>query len=161
MIHTLDRTQCLPVTVEDAWTFFSSARNLDKITPPGMGFQIVSELTERPIYEGMEIEYVIKALLGIKMKWVTEIRDVRPPFLFKDTQLKGPYSLWEHTHRFEPIKGGVKMTDKVKYSLPLGWIGIIAHELAVKNKLKEIFDFRASTLEQLFGKVNDDKYVAG
>ena len=103
----------------------------------------------------MLIEYRVKPLLGISMKWVTEITGVDAPHVFTDRQLKGPYALWEHTHRFERVKGGVEMTDEVKYALPLGWLGRFAHVLVVKNKLKQIFDFRTEALEKLFGEINE------
>ena len=152
-IFTLHREQYLPIPVEDAWAFFSSAKNLDKITPPEMGFKIVSRLEDEPIYSGMHIDYTVKPLFGIKLKWRTEIKDVDPPNLFTDRQLIGPYKLWEHTHRFHRVSGGVLMTDDVKYCLPLNWLGNIAHALFVKNKLRQIFDYRASTLKNLFGEI--------
>ena len=158
---TLQREQYLSISIEQAWAFFSSAQNLDKITPPGMGFKIVSKINEGPIFSGMQIEYIVKPMLGIPLKWVTEIKDVQSPYLFTDRQLKGPYTFWEHTHKFQTVDGGIKMTDEVKYRLPLGWLGIIAHTVFVKNKLKSIFDFRASTLTKLFGEINKGKYVAG
>ena len=160
-IYTLYREQYLPITIDEAWAFFSSAKNLDKITPPEMGFNIVSKLNDEPVRSGMLIEYTVKPLLGIKMKWITEITDVSAPFSFTDWQIKGPYALWQHTHHFYAVPGGVKMTDEVKYSLPLSWLGIVAHTLIVKNKLKQIFDFRTATLKKLFGELNEGNYVAG
>jgi ligand-binding SRPBCC domain-containing protein len=154
-VYTLRRQQQLPISAEGAWAFFSSAGNLAKITPPEMGFTIVSTLNEGPVYSGMLIEYRVKPLLGISMKWVTEITGVDAPHEFTDRQLKGPYAIWEHTHCFKSVKGGVEMTDEVKYALPLGWLGNIAHELLVKSKLKQIFDFRTESLKKLFGEINE------
>ena len=153
-IYNLRKDQFLPITIEQAWTFFSSAKNLAKITPPEMGFVILSELSDAPITSGMTIDYTVTPLFNIPMKWTTGIAAVNAPFVFTDTQLKGPYSLWEHTHRFSSIAGGVKMTDEVKYALPFGWLGQLVHKAVVKNKLDEIFNFREQTLNQLFGKFN-------
>jgi len=160
-VFTLRRVQHLPVTAEDAWAFFSAASNLDKITPPEMRFKIVSQLNDEPVYSHMLIEYKVKPILGIPMKWVTEITDVNPPHKFKDIQLKGPFAMWEHTHHFQSVAGGVKMTDEVKYALPLGWLGIIFHTLLIQNKLTQIFDFRTVALKRLFGEINNKKYVGG
>ncbi len=151
-IFTLYSEQELPISIDEAWNFFSSPRNLAKITPPDLGFVILSDLDERPIYSGMRIEYLVKPLLGIPLKWVTEIDKVNAPFVFTDKQLKGPYALWEHTHFFTEIAGGVRMRDEVKYSLPLGRLGILAHSLLVRRKLKAIFNFRERVLKQLFGQ---------
>lgn len=149
--YNLHREQYLPIPVEEAWQFFSQAKNLSKITPKEMGFVVLTKLNDDPIYAGMKIDYTVKPLLNIPMHWTTEITGVDAPRRFTDTQLKGPYSLWEHTHTFEKVDGGVKMTDDVVYALPLGWLGTIAHSLVVKNKLKAIFDFRAETLNKYFG----------
>ena len=158
-IFTLRREQYLPIRIEEAWAFFSTARNLSKITPPEMSFTILSQVKEEPVYSGMLIEYRVKPIFGISMKWITKITDVHEPYVFKDKQLRGPYAIWEHTHHFEEVAGGVKMTDEVKYALPLGWLGIMAHDVLVRKKLKQIFDFRAITLNQLFGEINNKGYV--
>ena len=150
-VHTLYREQHLPITVEEAWAFFSSARNLAKITPPEMGFVILTALDDGPISSGMKINYTVRPLFNIPLKWTTEITGVNAPVKFTDRQLKGPYSLWEHTHTFTSVPGGVKMTDEVKYALPLGFLGEIAHSIVVKKKLEDIFNFREVTLEKIFG----------
>ena len=151
-IYTLHKEQELPITIDEAWKFFSAASNLSKITPPEMKFVIRTKLEGGPIYSGMKIEYTVRPLLGIPMHWVTEILKVNAPISFTDTQTKGPYTLWEHTHRFERIPGGVRMTDDVKYALPVGVLGSIMRELVVKQKLEKIFEFREKTLINLFGE---------
>ncbi len=159
--YTLNREQYLPIPIEEAWAFFSSAKNLAKITPGEMQFEVLTKLTDEPIYTGMEINYIVRPLLNVPLKWTTEITDVTPPFIFKDRQLKGPYSLWEHTHVFARVPGGVKMTDEVKYALPLGILGGIMHSIIVRKKLEDIFNFREKALTGLFGQYKNEQYVAG
>ncbi|PQJ12507.1 cell division inhibitor [Flavipsychrobacter stenotrophus] len=149
-IYTLHREQVLPISLKEAWDFFSTPLNLEKITPAEMGFVVLTDVKGKSIYKGMLIEYRVSPLLGIKMKWVTEIGDVSEPYKFVDNQLKGPYALWEHTHTFKEVPGGVLMHDDVRYAIPLGILGEIAHVLVVKNKLKNIFDFRGETLKKYF-----------
>ena len=91
-------------------------------------------------------------MLGIPLNWVTRIGAVNEPVMFVDTQEKGPYALWEHTHTFKEEKGGIMMTDSVNYGLPLGILGDIAHAMFVKKRLNDIFDFRFKTLEAFFNK---------
>jgi ligand-binding SRPBCC domain-containing protein len=150
-IHELRREQLLPIGVEDAWKFFSRAENLSKITPPELSFKILTDLTDAPVYSGLKIDYTVKPLFGIPMRWTTEITGVNAPHVFTDRQLKGPYKLWEHTHTFEPVPGGVKMTDVVKYAMPLGILGELGHSIIVRKKLDDIFEFRRSTLIKLLG----------
>ncbi len=150
--YQLYKEQYLPISLKEAWDFFSSAGNLSKITPAEMDFKILTKLTGEPIYAGMHIDYIVKPLLGIPMKWTTEISKVDAGKSFTDKQIKGPYALWEHTHTFTAVKGGVFMTDTVLYAVPLGWLGQIARELIVKAKLEDIFKFRETKLVSLFGQ---------
>ena len=148
--YQLVREQFLPISINDAWDFFSTPDNLSKITPSDMNFQIITKLGDSTIYPGMKIQYKVSPLFNIPMKWITEIGAVNQPHNFTDMQLKGPYKLWEHTHTFVTVPGGVNMTDEVKYALPLGLLGNIAHAIFVKKRLKDIFNFRKKTLDNYF-----------
>jgi ligand-binding SRPBCC domain-containing protein len=143
--------QLLPVNLQTAWAFFSSPNNLAQITPPEMGFTTLTKFEEgQEIYTGMLIDYKVKPLFGIPLFWRTEIRDVQKPYLFSDVQLKGPYRIWEHTHTFIEKENGVLMQDVVKYQLPLGPLGVLAHALLVRKKLETLFAFRKAAIERIF-----------
>jgi len=149
-IYNLTRTQVLNQDLETIWEYFSSPENLNEITPKNMGFRI---LTKRPLpkmYEGQEIEYKVSPVLNIPLYWKTRITKVDDRIRFIDEQLKGPYSLWRHVHTFEQKEGKVIMEDSVDYALPMGFLGRIAHKLYVKNRLKEIFDYRYKVVERVF-----------
>lgn len=149
-IYTLTVKQALPITLDEAWEFFSSPVNLSRITPAGMGFKITSG--EPPVmYRGQIITYKIGLLPRIKTNWVTEITQVGEGKYFVDEQRFGPYKMWHHAHHFEPTDDGVIMTDNISYKLPFGIFGHLAHPLLVKPKLLEIFAYRLDVLEKLFG----------
>lgn len=141
----------LPISIEEAWQFFSSPANLAVITPPEMDFKILSTIGN-DIYEGMIIDYKVKPLLGIAVKWQTEICKVERGKYFTDKQLKGPYKVWEHTHSFIESNGGVLMKDVINYQLPFSFIGSIAHWLFVRKKIENIFNFRKNKLNKIFTK---------
>ena len=148
--HVLERSQFLPIPLEQAWAFFSSPKNLAVITPPEMGFMINAPFDDRPTHTGQRINYTVKPVLGIPLQWTTLIEAVHAPHRFVDTQEKGPYKRWWHQHTFEAVEGGVIMGDRVEYELPLGPLGELAHGIFVKQKLASIFAFRKATLERLF-----------
>ncbi len=148
--HVLEREQVLPVTLEEAWTFFSTPKNLALITPPEMGFVIREPFDDQPAYTGQLISYTVRPMLGIPLTWVTRIEEVIGPTRFVDTQLKGPYKRWWHVHTFQSVFEGVLMRDRVEYELPMGPIGELAHGIIVRRKLTAIFDHRHRTLERLF-----------
>jgi len=143
--HTLRREQRLAGTPGEVFPFFADAGNLEAITPPWLGFRVV---TPRPIAmrEGALIEYRLR-LHGLPISWLTRIEEwetdpTHPRFV--DVQLNGPYSLWHHTHEFRPHPdGGTLMTDTVRYALPFGPLGSLAHRVLVRRDLERIFDFRA------------------
>lgn len=142
--------QFLPYSAERVFDFFKKPENLDQVTPPNLGFKI---LTPSPISmeKGTVIDYTIR-LYGIPMKWKTVITDYDPPYSFTDTQVKGPYKTWIHTHRFTPKDGGTLMTDDVQYEVPFGFLGDVVKTLFVKREVEKIFDYRKQVIAGVFEK---------
>lgn len=152
-VYELKRTQFLPTSIDEAWDFFSSPANLKEITPDYLDFKITTDLGDGKMYAGQVITYRVRPLLGVPVRWMTEITHVKDKEYFVDEQRFGPYALWHHKHFFEAVEGGVEMTDLVHYAIPLWMGGPIAHALIVKSKLREIFDYRVKRVEELFGKI--------
>lgn len=150
--YSITTHQKVPISLEKAWDFFSSPKNLAEITPDHLGFKITSTDVRDKMYPGQIITYKVKPLLGIPLPWMTEITHVQDKEYFVDEQRFGPYALWHHKHFFKEIEGGVECIDKVDYKLPFGPLGSIAHGLFVKKQLQGIFDYRFKKLEELFGK---------
>ena len=151
--YHLKKEQAIPISLEEAWDFFSSPLNLSKITPEGMQFVVTSDHNPATkMYAGMIITYIISPFLGIKMNWMTEITHVKEGEYFVDEQRFGPYALWHHQHHFKAIEGGVLMTDILDYAIPYGPIGRLANAIFVGKQVIEIFDYRVGAIERLFGK---------
>jgi hypothetical protein len=149
-MYTLERQQRVAAPRHEVFAFFADAANLERMTPPLLGFEI---LTPQPIlmHAGTHIDYRIK-LHGIPMTWQTLIESYEPDDRFIDVQLKGPYKVWHHTHTFaDAPDGGTELGDCVRYVLPFGLLGTIAHALVVKRQLRQIFDYRAEVMRELFG----------
>ena len=150
-LYTLERSQCFNHEIEHIWEFFSSPKNLSRITPGYMEFQIVTPLPKE-MYPGMIIQYVVKPFANFPMKWTTEITQLKEPYFFIDEQRLGPYAFWHHQHHFEEVENGTKVTDIVNYALPFGILGRLAHGIFVKSQLEFIFDFREKALKKLLGE---------
>ena len=150
-IYTLHKKQNIPISLEEAWNFLSNPKNLKIITPDYMSFDIITK-TDRPLYTGQILQYIVTPLLGIKTKWVSEITHIEDKKYFVDEQLYGPYSLWHHKHFIKEIDGGVEMEDIIDYKIPLGILGQLVHPFLVKPKLEEIFSYRQKKLIELFGE---------
>ena len=146
--HVLEREQRLPGPPDEVFPFFGDARNLEAITPPLLGFSVV---TPEPIEMrvGTLIQYRLR-LHGVPVSWLTSIQAWDPPHRFVDVQVRGPYALWHHTHTFEDDgAGGTIMRDVVRYAIGFGPFGELAHRLLVRRDLDAIFDFRRSEVERL------------
>jgi ligand-binding SRPBCC domain-containing protein len=150
-VYTLHKKQKLKLNLQEAWDFFSTPKNLQKITPSEMNFQILSDLPKK-MYTGLIIEYFVQPLLGIKMYWVTEIKHVDEQKFFVDEQRFGPYKFWHHKHIFTPVDDGILMEDIVHWALPLGFLGRFFGAGFVKNQLEKIFNYRYNVLEEMFNK---------
>jgi ligand-binding SRPBCC domain-containing protein len=150
-VYSLKTIQQLPITLEQAWDFFSSPANLKEITPDNLGFKIISQHHGDKMYAGQVIEYTVSPVLGIPMYWMTEITHVEDKKYFVDEQRFGPYSMWHHQHHFKANANGVEMTDIVHYKLPFWFLGDIANMLFVNQQLKSIFDYRFKIVEKKFG----------
>ncbi|NER11912.1 cell division inhibitor [Leptobacterium flavescens] len=151
MLYRIHTKQKLPIDVEEAWSFLSNPANLALITPDSMGFDIISG-ADRPMFPGQIIQYYVRPMAGLKIRWVTEITHVVKHRYFVDEQRFGPYTLWHHKHFINPVDGGVEMEDIVDYKLPFGILGRLMHNLMVKKKLQQIFKYREEKLTELFGR---------
>jgi len=141
--QVLRREQRLAAAPEDAFPFFADARNLEAITPPFLGFRVI---TPEPIAMrvGTLIQYRLR-LHGLPVSWLTSIQAWEPPHRFVDVQVRGPYALWHHTHEFVPAPGGgTLMRDTVRYAIGFGPLGALAHRAFVARDLARIFDFRGA-----------------
>jgi ligand-binding SRPBCC domain-containing protein len=148
-VYKKETVQHVNASLDECWAFFSSPRNLQKITPENMGFQI-TDFDNKSVYPGQIIQYKVSPLFGLKLNWMTVITAVKDKSYFIDEQRFGPYALWHHKHFFEATENGTKMTDVVHYALPLGFIGRLLNAIVVQNKLQEIFDYRFIKVNQLF-----------
>lgn len=117
-----------------------------------MGFTVTSDLGNEPIYEGMEIDYIVSPVLKIPMRWKTIITKVEFQKNFTDFQAKGPYKYWNHFHELEANDKGVLVKDTVTYQMPFAFLGTIAHKLFVRKKLESIFSYRYQVLEKKFNQ---------
>jgi ligand-binding SRPBCC domain-containing protein len=149
-LFTLERSQHLNITLETAWDFFSNPRNLPLITPDWLDFKITNRIPTK-MHKGMIISYRLKTVWGLPTNWVTEITHVDAPVFFVDEMRSGAYRFWHHQHRFIEMDAGIEVLDTINYALKLGWFGQILHDMIIRTRLNEIFDYRQKALESRFG----------
>lgn len=137
----------LPRGLEEVFSFFCDAANLQKITPPWIKFRL---LTPLPITMavGTQIDYRLR-VHGLPVRWRSEITVWEPPLRFADEQRRGPYRLWIHEHRFETAGKETLCKDFVRYAAPGGRL---IEWLFVRRDVERIFAFRRDRLLEIFGQ---------
>lgn len=150
-IHRLERSQRLPIGLDEAWEFFADPANLAEITPGWLAFEVTSRDLPPRMHPGMIVTYTVRPVLGVPVAWVTEVTHVVEPVLFVDEQRFGPYRFWHHQHHFRAVDGGVEARDVVHYALPPGG-GPVARWV-VAPRLERIFAHRRDVLRGRFGEL--------
>jgi len=135
--------------LDEVFEFFSEAENLQQLTPEWLHFRILS-VEPSPVRTGTIIRYSLRWRI-FPIHWTSEIVFWDPPHGFVDEQRKGPYKLWHHEHRFAAEGNGTRITDEVRYALPFGVLGRVAHEFKVKKDVQAIFNYRKAAVERIFG----------
>jgi uncharacterized protein YbjT (DUF2867 family)/ligand-binding SRPBCC domain-containing protein len=148
--HRLLARQFVARPVDEVFTFFAEPENLRRLTPASMRFEFLTD--DRAMRQGLEIDYRLRPLLGIPVGWKTRIDAYDPPRSFQDTQLRGPYSKWEHRHTFEAVDGGTLITDEIEYAVPFGPLGDVVNRLAIRDELRRIFGYRADAIRSAFAE---------
>jgi ligand-binding SRPBCC domain-containing protein len=147
--HRLVREQHLDEPLDVVFDAFAAPHNLERITPPWLRFEV---LTAGRIEMGVGtlIDYRLR-FRGLPLRWTSRIEEWEPGCGFVDRQLRGPYALWHHRHRFESQGSGTLVRDEVDYALPLGRLGDLAHPLFVRRDLERIFAFRQEAVQRALG----------
>jgi ligand-binding SRPBCC domain-containing protein len=149
MTHHMHRTTLLRAPLPIVFEFFKNPRNLEALTPPWLGFRLIST-SDATVRQGTRIRYQLR-LFGIPLAWESLIAEYAENSHFADEQVAGPYARWYHHHAFRAVPDGVEMTDDVEYRLPLGPLGRVVHWAIVRRQLKAIFDYRAAVITRRFG----------
>lgn len=154
--HRLTTARWVSKPIGEVFAFFADAHNLQRITPPWVGFSI---LTPAPIAmrTGALIDYRIR-LWGVPMRWRTEISAWEPGVRFVDRQVRGPYTKWVHEHRFEAADGGTLCSDVVEYA-HLG--GAIGERVFVRPQLRRIFAYRWAAMDRILGERERSLFGSG
>jgi uncharacterized protein (TIGR01777 family) len=147
--RTLELEQWVPRPPAEVFPFFSSPRNLELLTPPFVGFEVLGSSTPE-LRKGTTIDYRLR-LHGVPVRWQSVIESWNPPHGFTDLQTRGPYALWHHTHEFEPHEGGTIIRDRVRYEVPFGAVGSLVGGALVARDLAAIFRYRQEQIAARFG----------
>jgi ligand-binding SRPBCC domain-containing protein len=149
-VYHFKQKQFVPSDIDTVWNFFSSPKNLSKITPPDMNFVISNITGPDTMYSGQLIAYKVSPFPLVRVNWITEIKNVEYKKYFIDEQKDGPFNMWYHQHFFTEKNGGVEMCDEISYAIPFGLLGRLANQILVKRQVNSIFEYRQKKIEAIF-----------
>ena len=147
--RVLEVETILPLPLDRVFPFFAEAGNLQRITPPELRFHIETPLPVK-MKRGTLLDYRLR-LAGVPFRWRSRISVWDPPHRFLDEQLRGPYEEWIHLHTFAETPNGTRVTDRVRYRLPLHPLSLPAAPL-VRRQLHRIVTFRERAVRELIGE---------
>jgi hypothetical protein len=131
-------------SLDTVFKFFSTASNLDAITPEFLAFRILTS-HDIKMEVGAVIDYKLK-IHGVPIYWKSLISCWDPPYCFVDEQLRGPCRYWIHKHEFEENEFGTVVRDVVRYQV---FGGKLFHNLFVKRDVQSIFEYRQRKLLEI------------
>lgn len=128
------------VPPEVVFSFHERPDAFEVLSPPGFAVEVKSMATTlRP---SEDIVRFTKRMMAIPFHFEMVHTVYRPPTLFVDEQLRGPFSSWKHEHRC--IQGGwnkdpaTLLQDRITYGHPL----LFAGNFAVSLPLSKLFELR-------------------
>jgi len=143
-VHNFESQLWLPQPRGKMFAFFSDAQNLDLITPPWLHFRTIrlgwDEMRPGTLDHRMRIH-------GFPLRWRSEITVWEPPARFVDQQIRGPYRLWIHEHRFEERDDGTLVHDHVRYAV---FFDFLIHRSFIRTDIERIFAYREKKLREIF-----------
>jgi ligand-binding SRPBCC domain-containing protein len=154
--YHLRREATLDCPLEELFSFFADARNLETMTPSWLHFRILSPLPVE-MKVGALIRYRLR-LHGIPISWTTRITVWDPPWRFVDEQLSGPYRMWVHEHTFEATATGTLARDHVRYRV---YGGALVNRFLVRRDLERVFDYRQARLASVSAELTGAQRQSG
>ncbi|MBE0491963.1 MAG: SRPBCC family protein [Sulfurospirillum sp.] len=144
-----EKSSIIKCDVQDLFAFHLSPKNLKYITPPDTKVTLENENFEAKEGELLRIKTVKYYL---PTRWIVKIAKVQQPNLLVDIALKSPFAYWEHHHIFTNLGDGTcELRDRVKYDIPLGFIGRF-FSLFVFKELASMFTFRHKVTKAMLEK---------
>jgi len=134
--------------VEEVFKWHSRPGALERLSPPWDPVRVIER--KGGISKGARVVLEMKAG-PFPFRWIAEHTDYEENRLFRDRQVRGPFSHWVHTHSFEP--DGPESSffeDRIDYALPFYPFGKLIGGALVEAKLARIFKYRhAVTIEDI------------
>lgn len=110
-----------------------------RLSPPWAPLKIISKTPG--VDKGTQVKLKIKTG-PVFSSWDALHTACEPGRMFIDTQIKGPFHTWQHTHRFLPEDDGCILEDSIEFAMPFPLNRSDFVTAFVRNDLSRIFRYR-------------------
>lgn len=153
-----EKSSVMPTTLQALLDFHQDPRALARLTPPPILMQLHRD-ERRSLTDG-EIEFTL--WFGpLLIRWTARHEAGSCAHSFADRQIKGPLAYWRHEHIFEPVAGGVELTDRITLAHRAGLAGLLTRLVFDGLPLRLLFAYRHwRTRRALAGSAGQDRVDA-
>lgn len=137
----------IPAPAREVYRWHTEPGALQRLVPPWERAEVVEE---GALENGALV--ILRVGLGpLRLRWISRIGNVIPDRQFRDVQIRGPFALWEHTHRMVPDgDSACWLEDWILYALPFGLLGLLFGDRLVRRKLGRMFEYRHRRTREAF-----------
>jgi uncharacterized protein len=137
-IHT---TYINGISSNELFTWHIREGTFERLNPPWHQFKVVER--KGNIQSNGTVKIKMKIAGPIHTTWLVKHSDYIEGKQFKDSQIKGLFSSWTHTHLFNSFElSSCILDDRIEYSLPGGTLSEILVSPLINKKLNQMFDYR-------------------
>ena len=113
----------------------------ERLNPPWQQFKVIER--KGNIQSNGTVKIKMKIVGPIHTTWLVKHSDYIEGKQFKDSQIKGLFSSWTHTHLFKSLElSSCMLEDNIDYSLPGGILSERITLPFINKKLNQMFDYR-------------------
>ncbi len=135
----------LPLSKKDAFDWHKRRGMLERLSPPFFNTKLISK--ESVVEPGEISHFKLMLFSDVGLDAFFGITDYVEGESFTDKQVKGPFSFWEHHHRFKEIDSkSCILEDEVTFRVPLeSFLGAMLNSKIAK-RLNHMFSYRREVL---------------
>ena len=143
-MDSVTRRSPMPVPIETLWVWHTRPGALERLMPPWDSVRVVARTGG--LENGTRVTLAVP-FGPVRLRWVSEHRDVDPPHGFADEQIAGPFARWSHVHAMQADGAAASiLEDRVEYAGPAGPVGRAIARRAVAARLPALLRYRHETL---------------
>jgi uncharacterized protein len=139
-VRTFVRRTRIQAPAEQVFRWHEMPGAFEKLTPPGESVRVVAQTGG--IRDGARRELII-GRPPASLRWIATHDGYIEGRRFRDTQVRGPFRSWVHSHLFEPDgPDACYLEDRVEYKLPFGRVGAWLLGTVIERRLERLFEYR-------------------